>query len=277
MWLFAVDDHCDETELSTQPTAYASLATQIHRAIEAPEAAAPSANPYVTSARDLRLRLEATGATPVQITRWTYGIRTFLFGQVRECQARATGFVPDLDEFLALRLDTTGGFPVFALNDYARGFQLPSAEANRPAVRAVTEMAVMLVGLDDEIVSFHKECHRSPDDLNIIGIIAHHDNVSVLQALTDTIAMRDRIMARFVQLSAQISRHCSHELSRYLQSLHTWVRAWMDWSYNVDRYLNPDAPADLTGGCHDNWPDHSRRGLTIPTVAWWWDISWSPS
>lgn len=271
MWLFAVDDYCDETDMARRPAAYAAFATQVQRAVEAPEVAAFDGNPYVAGARDLRLRLESSGATTWQMMRWAYGIRMFLFGQVRESHARALRERPDLTDFMALRLDTAGVLPVYALIDYARGIELPGTQVNHPTVRALTEMAIMLIALDDEIVSFHKECHRSPDDLNIIGLLAHHQNLAPAQALAEAIMIRDKVMARFFQLGGIVAARADKTLAAYITGLGTWVRAWMDWSYDVDRYVNPDAPADLTGGCFDRKPAHSDESLANPAIAWWWD------
>ncbi|MGI5457308.1 terpene synthase family protein [Streptomyces sp. CA-249302] len=271
MWLFAVDDYCDETGLSHAPYEYAAFAAQVLRVLEAPEVDAFDANPYVASVRELRRRLEATGATGTQILRWSYGLRMFLFGQVRETLARGRSVRPDLVDFMTTRLETAGTFPVFALNDYARGTEVDGKNFNRPAVRAVCEMGIAVIGLDDDIVSLHKEMHRSPDDPNLVSLLARIDEAPLEQALAGAMDMRDRIMSRFDTLSTRILDTADEALTAYVSGMRTWVRSWLDWSYDVDRYVNPDCPAALTGGCRSDAPPQAGRALDNPAVSWWWN------
>lgn len=277
MWLFAVDDYCDETGFSHDPGGYAMVASRIQRAVEAPEVDVFDDNPYAAAVRHLRRRLEANGASPMQLTRWAYAVRTFLFGQINEAHHRATGTIPNLSDFMVMRLDTVGTLPVFLLSDYAAGFELPPAEMDNRAVRALTEMASMLFGLDNEIVSFHKESRRSPDDINLIAVLAHQHRISLPEAQLQTVDLRNRVMARFARLGDEVIRHGSPELATYVGSLRTWVRGHCDWTYDSDRYINPDDAedsqdlADLTSGCTDVWPAGCSEPAAIASIAWWWD------
>jgi hypothetical protein len=277
MWLFAVDDYCDETGFSHDPGGYAMIASRIQRAMEAPAVDVFDDNPYAAAARRLRLRMESHGATPLQMSRWAYAVRTFLFGQINEAHHRATGTVPGLSDFMVMRLDTVGTLPVFLLSDYAGGFELSPEEMDNRAVRALTEMASMLFGLDNEIVSFHKESRRSPDDVNLIAVLAHHHRLSLEEAQLQAVDLRNKVMARFARLGDEALRNNSTELASFVGSLRSWVRGHCDWTYDSDRYLNPgdvgqsEDLADLIGGCTDVWPAGCFEPSTIPSIAWWWD------
>ncbi|MFD5625757.1 terpene synthase family protein [Streptomyces sp. NPDC127072] len=101
--------------------------------------------------------------------------------------------MPTLDEFLTMRLMSSGGHPV-ALLELATGAEVPDGELHRPAVRALTEMAIMVAELDNGRHSLHKEASRDQADQNIYTVLAAGRCLSLPQAVTEANGLRDRTL-----------------------------------------------------------------------------------
>lgn len=66
---------------------------------------------------------------------------SFFEAIAQQARDRARGDVPSLEEYVALRWDTSGCKPCFALIEYAAGFDLPDVVASHPGIRALEEAA----------------------------------------------------------------------------------------------------------------------------------------
>lgn len=70
----------------------------------------------------------------------------FFFQAVtRQAQDRANGIVPDLDSYIALRRDTSGCKPCWALIEYAYNLTLPDEVMEHPIIVSLGEATNDLV------------------------------------------------------------------------------------------------------------------------------------
>jgi hypothetical protein len=95
-------------------------------------------------------------APPTQVGRFVHAHRAWLSGVAWQIGNQAVGRMPELDEFLTMRLLAAGGHPTFALLELATGGELSDRDLYRPAVQALTEMAIMVASLDNDLHSLHK-------------------------------------------------------------------------------------------------------------------------
>ncbi|MFE2866456.1 hypothetical protein [Embleya sp. NPDC059259] len=175
--------------------------------------------------------------------------------------------------------------------ELAGGYELDATDFADPWVRGLREMVVALVGWDNDITSYNKELYRAthygyPSLQNLITVLAHHHTWPTERALAEATAMRDQVMEPFLRLHHQLHTHAHENLRRYPDGLTQWVRGYLDWSSHTPRYSDPHTPNDhrttqpdftITAPTHTKHPRAPRpprppRPLTIPTIAYWWEL-----
>ncbi|WP_030663498.1 hypothetical protein [Streptomyces rimosus] len=277
-WGFAFDDaRCDEGMLSRDPAAFAAMAGNVQRALEIPGPCA-FGDPHAAAVHDLGERFRAC-ATPVQVRRFQQAHRAWLSGVQRQIGNRARGHMPTLDDYLTMRLHAAGGEPTFALLEIANGAEVPAREMDSPAVCALTEMAILVAALDNDRYSLVKEVTRHQTEQNIFSVLMRHDGSPPARAVADAVALRDRVLHRFLVLRERILPRASAELRRCLTDLGHGIRGNIEWGLRVPRYLSlrsaAAGPGAISPPAHitlaDRPSDPSGAPLPLPSVAWWWD------
>ena len=277
-WGFAFDDaHCDEGTMSTNPAEFAALAGRVQRALEM-VGPCQFNDPFAAAIHELGERLRVC-ATPVQVRRFLHAHRAWLFGVQWQIGNRSRRHMPSLDDYITMRLHSAGGEPTYAMLEIANGSEVPACEMDSPAVCALTEMAILVAALDNDRHSFAKEVSRCQAEQNIFTVLMRHNNVTLEQAVHDAVALRDRILCRFLWLREKVLLNASQELRRYLTDLGHGIRGNAEWGLRVARYLSLN---DLTTGPgaisfpeRISWADRAIDASPwpppIPAITWWWD------
>ncbi|MEB3366687.1 terpene synthase family protein [Saccharopolyspora mangrovi] len=270
-WGFAFDDvRCDEGPLSDNPGAFVQMAGRVQRVLEAPQSLDAPEDPYLRALHDFGLSLRRQ-ATPTQVRRFIDAHRAWLHGVAWQIGNQAHGIMPPLNDYLAMRLGSCGGFPTMALLEIANEAEVPAAEMDHPAVRAASEAAVLTAGLDNDLHSYRREQRDRHADQNIITVLTHHEGISVDEALTSAVGLRDRIMHVFLRLNEQLLPDASSELRTYLTCLAAGIRGNIDWALRVPRYTTEHEPAvDEHPGFSAVPSNPDPVAPPIPTIAWWW-------
>jgi hypothetical protein len=273
MWLFAFDDaYCDEGRYSHDPASMAMLVAEMGRIAETGRTT--SVSPLARALAELRSRLDVL-ASPAQTARWVHAMKGYLSYQVWEAAFRHTGGMPTLDEYAVARI-RNGSMEVCAMTlDIAEGYEVPAAEIDRPAVRALTEMACSLVGWDNDIASYYKEHQRSGDRINLVDVIADEAGSSPAEALPRAIALRDAVLARYLELCGEIEGVVGESTRRYVGGLSAWIRGNLDWSANTARYRRPDRPTVAVSDTREHVVGDSFP--QPPGIAWWWVDTLTPA
>ncbi|MEU1932858.1 glutamate dehydrogenase [Streptomyces coeruleorubidus] len=279
-WGFAFDDaRCDEGPLAADPAAFATTAFSVQRALEVP-GHLHCADPYVAAVHEIG-ELFRAAAGPVQNRRFQQAHRAWLTGVQWQIGNRATGRMPDLDDYLSMRLHSAGGGPTYAMLEIANGFDVPDREMDSPAVRALTEMAMMVASLDNDHHSRLRETSRRQTEQNIFNVLMTRHGYSPRQAVDEAVAVRDAVLERFLSLRDRVHPRASSPLRHYLTDLGHGIRGNIEWGLRVPRYLSPDgvAPAQRaripaqTATSH--WTDTPRTSWQdprrLPSIAWWWN------
>jgi hypothetical protein len=273
-WGFAFDDaRCDSGPLSGRPAQFNALAGQVQRACET-DRAEPE-DRYAQVLQDIMRRVRSC-APPTQVARFVHAHRAWLSGVAWQVGNQATGRMPALDDFLAMRLLSAGGHPTFAMLEVATGAEVPDRDMHRPAVQALTEMAIMVASLDNDRHSLHKELSRNQADQNIYTVLMAAQSLSLQQAVDAANNMRDRILRRFLELHDRVRPTAGVDLATYLQGLRHGVRGNNEWGLRVPRYLSlgqwPDEREEMALVWAEE-PSDLRPGPVegAPSMAWWWD------
>ncbi|MGW7065432.1 terpene synthase family protein [Streptomyces sp. NPDC054855] len=273
-WGFGFDDaRCDHGPLSGRPAQFNVLAGRLQRACETDSA--PAGDRFIGALQDIMRRFRSF-APPTQVHRFVQAHRAWLAGVSWQIGNQAAGRMPGLDEFLVMRMLSAGGHPTLALLELATGAEVPDREMHRPAVQALTEMAMMVASLDNDRHSLHKELSRGHTDQNIYTVLMAERGIPLQQAVHEANALRDRMLRRFLHLHDRVRPTAGTDLATYLQGLRYGVRGNNEWGLRVPRYLSlghwPDEMEDLSLTWADE-PCDRRPGPVegAPSVAWWWD------
>lgn len=273
-WGFFFDDtRCDAGHLSTRPLEFVPMAARLQRALERPHVA-PHDDACTRALRDIGARFLQVG-TPVQFQRFVAGHRAWLTGVAWQIANQAGGHMPDLDDYFTMRLHSAGGEPTLAMLEIANGMEVPAAEMDSPAVRALTELAILVMALDNDRHSLVTELGREQTDQNVFTVLLRHHTDSLAQAVHDATAMRDRMLLRFVRLRDKTRPRLGAAGRCYLDGLAYGIRGNAEWGLRTPRYVSRGDLPDEVSEAPITWADgplDARTGpLPYPTVAWWWD------
>ncbi|HEX2316527.1 MAG TPA: terpene synthase family protein [Thermomonospora sp.] len=274
-WGFAFDDaRCDAGHYSDRPAEFVPMAFRLQRALERP-VPADADDVYARALRDIGERFRRTG-TAVQFQRFAAAHRAWLTGVAWQISNQARGHMPDLDDYLTMRLHSAGGEPTFAMLELADGPEVPAAEMESPAVRALTEMAILVAALDNDRHSLRKELGRRHADQNIYTVLLHHRRCSLAEAVRTATGLRDRVLLRFLRLRERVAPRLSTAGRRYVDGLAHGIRGNAEWGLRVPRYVSRGADPGATDTSPVTWAerpcDDSGEPIPLPTVVWWWDV-----
>jgi hypothetical protein len=271
-WGFAFDDvRCDDGPLSEHPDAFVEMAGRVQRVLEAPQSLDAPEDPYLRALHDIGSSLRRQ-ATPTQVRRFIDAHRAWLHGVAWQVGNQARGIMPSLNDYLAMRLGSCGGFPTMALLEIANAAEVPADEMDHSAVRAASESAILTAGLDNDLHSYRREQQHRHADQNIISVLVHHENHSIDTALIEAVRLRDRIMHVHLRLSEELLPGASPQLRTYRTSLRAGIRGNIDWALRVPRYSTDHEPAvDAHPGFSETPADPDPTAPPIPTIKWWWD------
>ncbi|USX52828.1 hypothetical protein [Lentzea sp. HUAS12] len=279
-WAFAFDDnYCDNGETCDQPAKFAEVAGYVQRAWEVPtllRSGDPRLDHYLVAMQDVSARFHRLG-TPTQLQRMHAAHCAYLFGVQWQVSNRSRNVFPGLDGYLLMRRGAVGVGPLIAALEFAHRNEVPAAEWDSPAVRALTEMVIVVVALDNDRQSIVKELRLGQTEQNVFTALMG-EGLSLEEAIAEATALRDRVFCRFLQVEEQARRGGSAALRRYLQGLRWAIRGNAEWGLTIPRYLS-DGPLPETGSApvDVDWAKqpagHDGRPVP-PSIAWWWqDLS----
>jgi hypothetical protein len=249
------------------------MAARLQRSLELP-GPTPAADRFAAALSDIGARFRQLCA-PVQVRRFVDAHRAWLFGVGWQVANRASGGLPGLDDYLTMRLHSAGGEPTFAMLEIANGLEVPGPEMDAPAVRALTEMAILVAALDNDRYSFRRESLRLQTDQNVFTVLMSELGCSLEHAVHEATALRDRVMCRFIELRERVCHGASTALRGYLTGLGHGIRGNAEWGQRAPRYLSlGELPDDMTAP-EITWADRPATGgpdpRPAPTIGWWWD------
>ncbi|MFJ5294803.1 terpene synthase [Streptomyces sp. NPDC088348] len=279
--LFAFDDeYCDEAEnADVDVTEWAAFLARLHRAETGDIGLLPD-NTYAWALRDVASRISAC-ATPTQFCDWADAVRSYFAALVWERSRRRIGEKPQrLDDYLLLRLRNGAMQSSIALLDVAGGYVMPRESRDTPEVRALVEMCAVLVSLDNDIFSHHKESQHGSAEVNLLDVLAAERQATTAEALQEAVVLRNTVMRRFVELRERtVTPEAGVELRRFVGSLGRWVRANLDFSLVTTRYAGPVRERLVLGpSAPDPRPAGGASAPDSAVIGWWWrtpDAAWA--
>ncbi|MFE7963387.1 terpene synthase family protein [Streptomyces cellulosae] len=195
-------------------------------------------------------------------------------------RARQQSF--SLDEYMLMRPADAGAQITLGLSELCVEPEAPAWEVDTPVVRALESLAGAVAALDNDRQSMHREKAGGFSSDHVFAVIARERGCSVADAVPLGIALRDRLLDRFIELRAAVeARSVSPGLRQWLRQLACCISGNAAWGEQVTRYRvgqpgESAAPgllpvsgrqfSDKPLNCPEA-PDPAR----LPSLSWIWD------
>jgi selina-4(15),7(11)-diene synthase len=274
-WGGAWDDDLDTTPGLNEPGPLIVHVSRLKHILASPKAAVPPGDPYLSSFQDFWHKI-CGQATPGQVEHLRQGFCSYFDGVLWKCSNQAAAQMPELGDYLIMRANDVAGPWLTALTPIGGGYELTPGERLDPRVRAASEAVSLIVGLDNDLISVHREKLQGVFEQDIISILQRDNGGTVAEAVSAAVTMRDRIMCLYLGLRDQVSETSRPELQKYLHDIGYWIRGHIIWADFTTRYTSPIDPGTGEernyGGFGLTWSDTPADGslepLEIPQISW---------
>ncbi|MEU6785436.1 hypothetical protein ABZ912_40135 [Nonomuraea angiospora] len=278
--MFVFDDVPWDTTAGAGFSGFLDMAVRIIRTLETPDAGLlPPGHPMAAPVIDLARRIHRT-AGPEQVRRLADSHLKWLLGAACELCAAARDAPLNANEYLALRLMYSAAEPTLQFFQLAEPDTISEGEITSARVRALTEMAGMTAALDNDLYSHGKErwlaqrrtLSGRPVVGNLIDLYMRDHTLPRDQALHAAVVLRDRIVARFVEVRDQVMPSASPALYRYLDNLTCLLRGNFEWGLIAERYTDPDGdhPGAVRTVATVSTVPAATGAPRVPAIDWWW-------
>ncbi|KAF7294122.1 Terpene cyclase [Mycena chlorophos] len=152
---------------------------------------------------------------------------------------RDADIVPDLETYIAIRRDTSGCKPCWALIEYGLDIDLPDFVAEDPVIMSLNQSTNDLVTWSNDIFSYNVEQSRADTHNMIVILMKYHghtlqsavDYVGELCRLTIDAFQRDRFEV------PSWGPEVDEMVQRYIGGLEAWIVGSLHWSFMTERYF----------------------------------------
>ncbi|KAI0676414.1 terpenoid synthase [Trametes maxima] len=237
-YLFHLDNICDEMD----DRATVSTASEILGALRDPHGFRPS-SAVGRLTQSFWSRLSAT-ASPGAQRRFIETFELFFRAVTQQARDRESGNVPDLESYIAMRRDTSGCKPCWALIEYANNLDLPDWVMEHPCVRGLEEAANDLVTWSNDIFSYNVE-QANGDTHNMIVVVQRQEKLDLQSAIDYVGALCEQCVDRFDTLRRALPSwgpEIDSQLQVYIDGLGDWMIGNLVWSFETERYFRRAGP-----------------------------------
>ncbi|KAJ3567287.1 hypothetical protein NP233_g6469 [Leucocoprinus birnbaumii] len=182
-----------------------------------------------------------TYRSPVRIGRMTRNLykRVILTAVTQQALDRATGVIPDLKSYIALRRDTSGCKPCWALIEYANNLKIPDEVMEHPTIVALGEATNDLVTWSNDIFSYNVEQSKG-DTHNMIPVVMNERGLDLQEAVDFVGEMCKSAIDRFIKERDSLPSwgpEIDRQVKAYAQGLADWIVGSLHWSFESTRYF----------------------------------------
>lgn len=188
--------------------------------------------------RNLYKRVILT-ASPGTQQRFIETMDFFFQSVTQQALDRATGVIPDLKSYIALRRDTSGCKPCWALIEYANNLKIPDEVMEHPTILALGEATNDLVTWSNDIFSYNVEQSKG-DTHNMIPVVMNQRNLDLQSAVDFVGEMCKSAIDRFIAERANLPSwgpEIDRQVKTYVQGLADWIVGSLHWSFESTRYF----------------------------------------
>ncbi|KAJ7459414.1 terpenoid synthase [Mycena galericulata] len=180
-------------------------------------------------------------ASPSAQRRFVDTFAAYTQSVVEQAADRDQNIIRTVDAYLAVRRDTIGAKPSFALLEF--DMDLPAEVLEHPTMISLTNATIDLLILGNDLCSYNVEQARGDDGHNIITVVMAQFHLDLEGALQWISMLHDTLIARFFLDARRIpcwGEQLDPQVAVYIEGLGNWVRANDCWSFESQRYFGKD-------------------------------------
>ncbi|GFF32970.1 presilphiperfolan-8-beta-ol synthase [Aspergillus udagawae] len=238
-WVFPFDDMFDNGGLKDNPARAQQLIDSLLAGMREEYAQLPSGgySPLVRVHNTVWQRVAQ--ASPVGVRRrFAASMGEYCKGSIEQVHMCSTGRYPSLDEMLALRRQSAGVAPLFALVEYAHKLDIPDHVFECRSIKEIERIGVDLVLLQNDILSYCKE-EKEGVTHNVVAICRH----SGMPAQMAFNYIGNMLVARYRDWYLALAElpswgeHVDAQVQQYIRGVQNVVMANLNWSFRSGRYF----------------------------------------
>ncbi|KAL2813229.1 terpene synthase metal binding domain protein [Aspergillus granulosus] len=175
--------------------------------------------------------------------RFAKTMHSYCMGSLAQVQNASRKTSPSIEEMLALRRQSAGVAPLFALVEYAHKLDLPDVVFECRPIQEIERIGVDFVLIQNDILSYCKE-EREGVSHNLVAI-ARRSGMSAQSAFThigDMLAVRYRDWYLALAQLPSWSEDVDAQVQEYVEGVRGVVRANLGWSFRSQRYFGEMGP-----------------------------------
>nr|WP_205808952.1 terpene synthase [Micromonospora sp. HNM0581] len=240
-WFFLVDDACDGPDRASLHDIRAlrdSVATLLGGGVglRLPGQFGPLRRLLVGAWREPRRRMPARWRR-----RFADAVAHHLDGTWREAVNKATGHLPDAEEYVELRRATSAAYVSYPLVEFVDGRPLPDPVYHHPRLGQLRDIGNDLLSWYNDIASLDRDAATSGGHNLVLALAAAH-RVPVSAAVELAAQRWYASMHRFVVLRAAMPSFgpaLDPAVAAHLDGVARAVRGTIDWTMESARYAVP--------------------------------------
>lgn len=195
--------------------------------------------------KDFWRRVQLTG-TPGMQRRFIDTFDLFFQAVTQQAKDRHSGDVQDLESYIALRRNTSGCKPCWALIEYAYGLDIPDVVMAHQSLEDMGEAANDIVTWSNDIFSYNVEQSRG-DTHNMVVIIMRTEGLAMQQAIDHVGELCNQCFDRFLAAKALLpsfdrGRKIDRDVAQYVKGLEDWMVGNLHWTFATERYFGKSGP-----------------------------------
>ncbi|KAF8644897.1 hypothetical protein AX16_008181 [Volvariella volvacea WC 439] len=188
--------------------------------------------------RDFYKRMIKT-ASPGTQQRFIETFDFFFQSVTQQAIDRAAGVIPDLESYIALRRDTSGCKPCWALIEYANDLHIPDEVMEHPIIKSLGEATNDLVTWSNDIFSYSVEQSKG-DTHNMISVVMNQEGLDLQSAVDFVGSLCKRSIDRFIHNRDNLPSwgpKIDKDVQIYVNGLADWIVGSLHWSFETVRYF----------------------------------------
>jgi len=239
-WYLLVDDHLESVNQGDlQPGRMSAVFERFLEMLFEPGASSePTDSGLLAGAMDLGTRFRALAST-AWLARFRESMRTYFYlGVLPEIIHRMRRTLPSPIEYVEIRVDSSGSYPIFDLIEIATGDELPEEIAAHPLIRKLRRAAAVTISWANDVLSFHKE-GGARSALNLPHLLMADCGLTEQQALNIAVRYHNAEMRYYLSIQQEVRELAALDCAlvrAWMHGLDTVMRGLLEWQLLAARY-----------------------------------------
>ncbi|KAH9902971.1 terpenoid synthase [Cubamyces lactineus] len=167
---------------------------------------------------------------------------TYFQAIMQQAADRGDHNIPELEEYILLRRDTSGCKTGFAFIEYAANIDLPDDVIEHPIIKALSDATNDLVSWANDVLSYNAEQARG-DTHNLVCVLMNMNNVDRQEAIEQAGELWRKTLDWFFECRKVVPSwgpEIDRQVALYIQGLEDWIIANAEWSFETERYFGKE-------------------------------------